>query len=180
MRKAQGALDLFRTPPKEGEQLWPYVSILQAGLMRRPDRERGCRVYRGGLITNHEIKLLKTGRKTLFLAGFTSCSKDQGVALGFLHRAEPTAELSRAWFEIEIPATQRRIGSLQVGAAVSIERGSEFKTSEREVLLLDGTSLSVDSHKAGKRAGHDCIEIIAKVDWEATVRYFQVFDDGSE
>jgi hypothetical protein len=176
MRNAQLAVDRLR-PPAEN-RLWPFISIVQVALLRRPDKERGRTVYRGGLISAGDLEMLNYDNR-MRLSGFTSCSRDPTVADDFLRWAgrQPHPGMTLAYFEIRLPNQELRLGRLEVGAAVGITDSAH--PTEEEVLLIDGTTLRVDTHLMIPKEGLRCVQIVAEVDWEATVQYYRIFDNSA-
>jgi hypothetical protein len=185
---------LLRGTSEPGEErLWPFVSIMQMSLIRaRPKENDGGVVYRGGVIPGGS---LPTGRWKFVMRGFTSCSRIESRAFEFASRAAPervqvasTASV-RAMFEIKLPHVkfeQAHLGSLWVGAAVNIRHHAGDFEGEEEVVLLDGTTLTVTGVTQDSTNPFDntktpaysvpCVQIHAEVDWDATAQYFKIFN----
>jgi hypothetical protein len=121
--------------------------------------------------------------------GFTSTSEDEKSAVQFMrHSAEkPDDRFELVMWELTIPDLDRndaQIGRLQLGGGVGIGGLGKFK-KEKEVLLLDGTPVTITEVKTRYRRPfneetgsypHHVVRIRGEVDLVKLRRYYEWFD----
>ena len=172
--------------------LWPYIALLQMALVRAPQAQKMSAsdqvVYRGGKISRAEVAWLlgqaPATRRTV-VRGFTSCSVSEAVAHMFLDRANADANLDRVLWRISVGVQGDHQGHLIDGAGVDIHfQAGQFK-GEKEVCLIDGTVLRVESIEVDSTrpftpglpgADRPFVRIAASVDTQAMIRCMDCFN----
>jgi hypothetical protein len=171
--------------------LWPFVAILQMAFVKAIKDLTGAPLYRGGLISRVELddvrESLAAGHDgELVLRGVTPCSRLENVAVQFARKTLPTATMVRVLFsvsmeQVEDTVAKARQPGLAYGPAVPIEHTSKTHREE-DVVLLDGTVLKVSPGdlKEGRTLGFQCVQIKARVDWDALGAYFALCDAAGQ
>jgi hypothetical protein len=182
---------------KPGAPLWAFVAILQMALVKARKRLTGGTFYRGGLISKARLKeilasLAAGDEGKIILRGVTSCSVFEKAAADFARGAEPTDTMVRVMYCLSLDAVSYTVAMQQAqlpyGPAVAVDQISKFP-KEGEVIMLDGTELSVSSGDLKERsrtpftaevARYDftCVQIKAKIVWDGLLPYFALCDQA--
>ncbi len=92
------------------------------------------RVYRGQVISNNELELLKTSvGQFISMNSFLSTSLDRRLAVSFLSSSTPSVDFQRILFEIDLDPT---LTAIKPFANIT---SNSFFTDEQEVLIMLGS-----------------------------------------